>query len=70
MDLDAMAIHVRKLKEFRDKWEPFLVELAKQKAAHAERPERLMGKPKSSDDDPRGDAIETGGTGVDGPPGE
>jgi hypothetical protein len=32
MDLDAMAIHVRKLKEFRDKWEPFLEELAKQKA--------------------------------------
>ncbi len=39
MDLDAMAIHVRKLKEFRDKWEPFLEELAKQKAEYEAHPD-------------------------------
>lgn len=45
MDLDRMAIEVRKLNEFRTKYEPLLEELAKAKgehdAAHARHAENL-----------------------------
>lgn len=34
MDIDAMAIQVRKLMAFRDKYEPLLEEAAKAKAEH------------------------------------